>query len=77
MGKLPHFLVAPPDCGGALSGQCYVDVPLEDISGTSIEFHDLLSEAAYVRDRNGLASKGLYFDIQPYGIHIFEVSSTT
>jgi hypothetical protein len=58
-----------------LSGQCYVDVPLEEISGTSIEFHDLLSEAAYVRDRNGLASKGIYFDIQPYGIHIFEVSS--
>jgi hypothetical protein len=50
-------------------------VPLEEISGTSIEFHDLLSEAAYVRDRNGLASKGIYFDIQPYGIHIFEVSS--
>jgi hypothetical protein len=57
-----------------LSGQCYVDVPLEDVSGTSIELRDLMSEAAYVRDRSGLASKGIYFDIQPYGIHIFEVS---
>jgi hypothetical protein len=58
-----------------LSGQCYVDVPLEDLPGATIEFHDLLSEATYVRDRNGLASKGIYFDIQPYGIQIFEVSS--
>jgi hypothetical protein len=49
-------------------------VPLEDVSGTSIELRDLMSEAAYVRDRSGLASKGIYFDIQPYGIHIFEVS---
>ena len=58
-----------------LSGQCYVDVPLDDLPGTSIEFRDVLSESAYVRDRNGLASKGIYFDIQPYGIHIFDVSS--
>jgi hypothetical protein len=57
-----------------LSGQCYVDVPLEDVSGTSIELRDLMSEAAYVRDKSGLVSKGIYFDIQPYGIHIFEVS---
>ena len=60
-----------------LSGQCYVDIPLEDIPWTSIEFRDLLSEATYIRDRTGLASKGIYFDIQPYAIHIFEVSSTS
>ena len=60
-----------------LSGQCYVDLPLEDLQGGSIELRDLLGEATYVRDRNGLASKGIYFDLQPYGIHIFDVSSTT
>jgi hypothetical protein len=58
-----------------LSGQCYVDIPLEDISGASIEFRDLMSDAVYVRDRNGLGTRGLYFDVQPYGIHVFEVSS--
>ncbi len=58
-----------------LSGQCYVDVPLDEIPGTPVEFRDLLSDAAYTRERNGLVSKGLYFDIQPYGIHVFEVSS--
>ena len=58
-----------------LSGQCYVDIPLDDIGGSSIEFRDLLGEASYIRDRNGLASKGIYFDLQPYKIHIFEVSS--
>ncbi len=60
-----------------LSGQCYVDVPLEGFTAPSIELRDLLSEAMYVRDRNGLASKGIYFDIQPYGIHIFEVSNAS
>jgi len=57
-----------------LSGQCYVDIPLDDVSGNSIEFRDLLSNAAYTRDRNALSSKGIYFDLQPYGIHIFVVS---
>ena len=60
-----------------LSGQCYVDLPLDDVPGPSIEFRDLLGRAAYTRDRSGLASKGIYFDIQPYGIHIFDVSSAT
>jgi hypothetical protein len=58
-----------------LSGQCHVDIPLEEIPGTPVEFRDLLSDAAYSRERNGLASRGLYFDIQPYGIHVFEVST--
>ncbi|HMK38381.1 MAG TPA: alpha-amylase, partial [Bacteroidota bacterium] len=57
-----------------LSGQCYVDIPLDDLSGSSIELRDLLSDAAYTRDRNALSSKGIYFDLQPYGIHIFEVT---
>ena len=59
-----------------LSGQCYVDVPLETVPGSQIEFRDLMSEAAYVRDRNGLSAKGMYFDLPPYGLHIFEVSSS-
>ena len=59
-----------------LSGQCYVDLPMDAVPGAQIEFRDLMSEAAYVRDRNGLSAKGMYFDLAPYGLHIFEVSSS-
>ena len=58
-----------------LSGQCYVDLPLETVPGTQIEFRDLMSEAVYVRDRHGLTLKGIYFDLPPYGLHVFEISS--
>jgi hypothetical protein len=60
-----------------LSGQCYVDIPLDDIPGGSIEFRDLIGRAAYTRDKSGLLSKGMYFDLQSYGMHIFDVSSAT
>jgi hypothetical protein len=57
------------------TGQAYVDVPLDDIKGGPVEFRDLMGEAVYVRDAAGLASKGMYFDLPPYGIHIFEVGA--
>jgi glycosidase len=56
------------------SGQCYVDLPLDRIEGQSVEFKDLLGSATYVRDRAGLAGRGMYFDLPGYGIHIFEVA---
>jgi hypothetical protein len=58
-----------------LSGQCYIDLPLDLIKGHTLEFRDLMGEAVYARDRAGLASKGMYFDLPAYGIHIFEVTS--
>lgn len=57
------------------SGQCYVTVPLETVEGGLLEFRDLLGPAVYVRDRAGLQSRGIYFDLPGYGIHMFEVSS--
>ncbi|MEW6511636.1 MAG: alpha-amylase family glycosyl hydrolase [Bacteroidota bacterium] len=56
-----------------LPGQCYIDLPLDAVEGNPIEFRDLLGEAAYARDRHGLTTKGMYFDLPPYGLHIFEV----
>jgi hypothetical protein len=58
-----------------LSGQCYVDIPTEGIDGAPIEFRDLMSSAVYSRDRGTLGSKGMYFDIPAYGLHIFEVTA--
>lgn len=57
------------------SGQCYVEVPLVEIEGGLVEFRDLLGAAVYVRDRLGLQSRGMYFDLPGYGIHLFEVSA--
>jgi hypothetical protein len=57
------------------SGQCYVDVPIEEVGGSPLEFRDLMSEAVFVRDRPGMASKGMYFDLPGYGFHIFSVSA--
>ena len=55
------------------SGQCYVMVPLSGSEGHVLEFRDLMGEAVYVRDRAGLQTKGLYFDLPGYGFHFFSV----
>jgi hypothetical protein len=59
------------------SGQCYVDLCLDSIQGSPIEFRDLMSEDVYVRERSALLSKGMYFDLPGYGFHIFEVGPVT
>jgi len=56
------------------NGQCYVELHLEQIAGSAVEFRDLLGEAAYVRERSALIAKGMYFDLPAYGLHIFDVT---
>jgi hypothetical protein len=55
-------------------GQCYVELSLDGISGSSIEFIDLIGGSSYVRERTALVSRGMYFDLPPYGVHVFEVA---
>ena len=55
------------------SGQCYAELPVDHIECGALEFRDLMGEAVYVRDRAGLMSKGMYFDLQGYRFHVFEV----
>ncbi len=57
------------------SSQCYVEVPLKEVEGPSLEFRDLMGEAVFVRDRNGLVTKGMYIDLPAYGFYIFSVTS--
>jgi hypothetical protein len=56
-----------------MNSQCYVTVNLDGIDDASLEFRDLLSQAVFVRDRVGLQSKGMYFDLPGYGFHFFDV----
>lgn len=56
------------------NSQCYVDLPLEFLNGSSVEFRDLMSNDVYVREKAGLTTKGMFFDMEAYGLHIFHVS---
>lgn len=56
------------------NGQCYVEMNLDEVNGSRIEFRDMLGEASYVRDKGTLLGKGMYFDLPPYGIHVFDVN---
>ena len=58
---------------GPHPGQCYVEFGLEEISGNTVEFRDLMSPVTYVRERSGLETKGMYFELPGYGLHIFEI----
>lgn len=55
------------------SGQAYIDIPLDLMEGQLLEFRDLLGPAAYTRERVALQTKGMYFDLPGYGMHMFDV----
>ena len=54
--------------------QCYVRLPVQELRGQALAFKDLLGAAHYTRDRNDLASRGLYLDMAPWAFHVFEVT---
>jgi hypothetical protein len=56
------------------NSQCYIDLPQKSLRGSPMEFRDLMGSAVYVRERNGLLSKGMFFDLPAYGIHVFRVA---
>jgi hypothetical protein len=58
------------------SGQCYVEMPVDRLGSRQVEFRDEFGESVYVRDAPGLAAKGMYFDLPPYGFHFFDVRPT-
>ena len=56
-----------------LHSQGYIEFSLEGPEGSAFEFRDLMSPAVYIRDRHELQTKGMYFDLAGYGLHVFEV----
>ncbi|KDE55042.1 alpha-amylase family glycosyl hydrolase [Methanoculleus sp. MH98A] len=56
-------------------GQCYVPLPWADLAGKEVRLRDLMGEATYDRDGEGLLSPGLYLDIPGWGRHVFEVAT--
>jgi hypothetical protein len=55
--------------------QCYVRLPFQDLNVKLWRLQDLLSDARYDRDGNGLQSHGLYLDLAPWQYHVFEMSA--
>lgn len=54
--------------------QCYLPLELPALACRSWLLRDLLSEARYERDGDGLLSPGLYLDVPAYGHHLFELT---
>ena len=53
--------------------QCYLPLGLPALAGRPWLLRDLLSEASYERDGDGLLSPGLYLDVPAYAHHLFEL----
>jgi len=53
--------------------QCYVKAPFHGITGKTLLLKDWMSDTRYERPGNSLGI-GLYFDLPPWGYHVFEVS---
>jgi hypothetical protein len=54
--------------------RCFVRLPFPGLGGSQWQLEDLLGDARYERDGNGLQSGGLYLDVAPWQYHVFEVS---
>ena len=58
---------------GPGQAQCYVTLGLPGLAGHRFWLVDLLGQARYERDGDGLAGNGLYLDVPPWGYHLFEL----
>jgi len=56
-------------------GQCYVRLPLPDLSGRAARLKDLMGPASYDRDGSDLVSRGLYLDVPAWSYHAFELTA--
>jgi hypothetical protein len=53
-------------------GQCRVRLPFADLGGTVWRLTDLLGDAVYERSGDELSADGLYLDVGPWQVHVFE-----
>lgn len=58
---------------GPTQGQCYVTLPLADLTGRTVGLRDLLGPDQFDRDGSDLAARGLYLDMRAWGYHAFQM----
>ena len=59
------------------SAQCYIPIPIAPGQVGTLEFRDLMGSAIYYREATGVVTKGMFFDLTAYGVHIFDVRKTS
>jgi hypothetical protein len=52
--------------------QCYVHLELGSLTGQEIVLTDLTGPKSYVRDGMELMMRGLYLDLEPWEVHVFD-----
>ena len=57
-------------------GQCYLRVPLPDITQRLCKLQDMMSGTSYERDGKEMESRGLYLDLQPWQYHVFDLKNS-
>ena len=55
--------------------QCYVRLPFPGLGERKWRLEDLLGDARYDRDGKDLQSRGLYLDVAPWQVHVFDMRS--
>lgn len=58
---------------GPHQGQCHVRLETGGFEQENLRLRDLLSDALYVRAAKDLNATGMYFDMPPWGFHLFEI----
>lgn len=53
--------------------QCFVRLPFTGLAGRQWRLRDLLGVAVYDRDGQDLQSRGLFLDVPPWQVHVFEL----
>jgi hypothetical protein len=61
----------------ANQSQCYVRLPLQELSGRSVRLQDLMGPAGFDREGSDLDARGLYLDMPAWGYHVFDVKAVT
>jgi len=55
-------------------GQCYLQLPFNDLVNTTVLLNDVMGKSAYTRSGTELVERGLYLDLPPWGYHVFDVT---
>ena len=58
----------------ANNGQCYVQMPFDDLGDSQWRLQDMSGQDTYDRDGSKLAEQGLYLDMPPWKAHVFSLS---
>jgi hypothetical protein len=57
----------------ALQGQCYLNLATLPLAAEALRFTDVLHDITYDRRRTDVQQQGMYFDLPPFGAHLFRI----